>query len=47
MGKTKRDGVDGIDTDQDGVASISSGGTDCDNNNPEIFPVQMIFGMME
>ena len=30
------DGVDGVDADGDGVASLSSGGTDCDDADAEI-----------
>jgi hypothetical protein len=32
------DGVDGVDFDGDGFASIGSGGTDCDDNDPEAYP---------
>ncbi|MFT4627122.1 MAG: hypothetical protein ACI8PZ_005803 [Myxococcota bacterium] len=32
------DGVDGIDMDQDGVASLISGGRDCDDRAPRVFP---------
>jgi hypothetical protein len=32
------DGMDGEDTDQDGAASIVSGGTDCDDNDSSEFP---------
>jgi formylglycine-generating enzyme required for sulfatase activity len=32
------DGVDGTDTDRDGVASKASGGTDCDDTNPLTYP---------
>jgi formylglycine-generating enzyme required for sulfatase activity len=32
------DGLDGTDTDHDGVASKASGGTDCDDTNPLTFP---------
>ena len=32
------DGVDGTDTDKDGVAGVQSGGTDCNDGNPWIFP---------
>lgn len=28
------DGIDGVDTDQDGLASLESGGEDCDDQNP-------------
>jgi len=28
------DGVDGVDSDHDGDASIHSGGTDCDDHDP-------------
>lgn len=31
------DGHDGIDSDGDGFASISSGGDDCDDTNPQIY----------
>ena len=30
------DGVDGTDTDGDGLASTASGGTDCDDDNPDV-----------
>ncbi|MCB9745940.1 MAG: FG-GAP repeat protein [Alphaproteobacteria bacterium] len=32
------DGVDGIDADGDGSASLASGGEDCDDENPEVGP---------
>jgi hypothetical protein len=32
------DGVDGSDGDQDGYASVASGGTDCDDENAEVVP---------
>ncbi len=32
------DGIDGLDTDEDGYASITSGGDDCDDTNPDRNP---------
>ncbi len=32
------DGVDGVDTDGDGIASSVSGGTDCDDEDPQTYP---------
>ena len=29
------DGIDGTDADGDGIASLASGGTDCDDDNPD------------
>jgi hypothetical protein len=37
-GDTNCDGVDGIDGDADGVASVNSGGTDCDDGNINRYP---------
>jgi hypothetical protein len=33
------DGIDGVDSDQDGIASTSSGGMDCDDQNENIYPL--------
>ena len=30
------DGVDGVDADGDGIASVESGGDDCDDDNVDI-----------
>lgn len=35
------DGVDGDDSDGDGQASISSGGTDCDDSDPSILAIEV------
>jgi len=32
------DGVDGVDRDQDGVASVASGGADCNDGDPAVHP---------
>lgn len=32
------DGVDGTDADGDGVAGVASGGSDCDDAEPEVYP---------
>lgn len=32
------DGIDGVDLDQDGFASIASGGDDCDDENGDVHP---------
>lgn len=32
------DGLDGVDADGDGYASVASGGDDCDDGNPAAFP---------
>ncbi len=32
------DGIDGVDVDQDGYASLQSGGDDCDDNNGQLTP---------
>jgi len=37
------DGIVQTDADQDGFVSIETGGTDCDDNNPQVFPGQTSF----
>ena len=37
------DNIDGIDQDRDGQASLASGGTDCDDDNPAIYAKQWYF----
>ncbi|MBX2797904.1 MAG: hypothetical protein KTR31_09555 [Myxococcales bacterium] len=34
------DGIDGTDVDADGYASLASGGDDCDDHDPEVYPGQ-------
>ena len=35
MESTTCDGIDGTDGDGDGIASVASGGTDCDDEDPD------------
>ena len=35
------DGIDGVDGDGDSQASVASGGTDCDDSNPNVFAGQI------
>ncbi len=41
------DGVDGTDGDEDGVASVISGGEDCDDADPEVTGAASFYGDMD
>ena len=40
------DGIDGTDGDGDGIASVQSGGTDCDDVTQKRLPIRMVMAFV-